>query len=161
VSPLRAVASGPAGVRVYAARENSAIHFVVKWVQDAPELKYLPPARAVPPLEIIPESGSEAVAEEVNPVEMIGSALRTASVTGTDRNPGGMECGHARVRLGFDGGGSAATVRITAVEEGGVRAVRFRPLKVNLSVSRLKNDREPVYSVSFGWAGSVQEFRWD
>jgi hypothetical protein len=36
---------------------------------------------------------------------------------------------------------------------GPVREIRIRSLAVHLSVSQLSADRQPVYSVSFGWQG--------
>ncbi len=170
VLPLRAVATGPSGVRVYAARDGSSVHFVVKWVQETPALKL--PRSAAPAHEseaeppASPES-EDAPAQEPSPTEMVRTALRSAAVSGSDRESGNIECGHARVRLRADNGGSTATVRLTLLlpphpndlEEGIAPTLRLRPLNVNLSVTQLKNEREPTYSVSFGWGGREREVR--
>jgi hypothetical protein len=76
---------------------------------------------------------------------------------------GRSDCGHARVRLDADGGGSAATIQVEVVMRPAkdevehsatvAREIRVRSLAVHLSVSQTSSDREPVLSVSFGWLG--------
>jgi hypothetical protein len=153
--PLALVASGPRGVRVYAAREGRSVHFVV--------------TRAKSDLPRAGKSIGDKVLSALLPGEtghdprvFLEASIGGMHISGAGGEMGRSDCGHARVRLDSAGGGSTTTLQTEVVlpeREGdgdgalAAREIRLRSLQIHLSVSQLSADREPVLSVSFGWQG--------
>ena len=151
--PLVAVAAGPRGIRVFAAREGQTVHFVVTPPNaDVPELRRSLGDKVLDALVPGSQDAHQAFAHS------FGSGL---SIFRSDGEVGRSDCGHARVALDAAGGGSSATVQAEVFlpkppheeDEPATREVRTRSLSIHLSVTQLSADRTPVYSVSFGWKG--------
>jgi hypothetical protein len=154
--PLVPVATGPRGIRVFAAREGRSVHFAVtRPNNDVPGLSKGLGDKVLGAL-LPGDSGDGGRA-------FLESIVGASSITRADGGMGRSDCGHARVRLDADGGGSAATIQVEVVmrpakdeaEQSATvaREIRVRSLAVHLSVSQTSSDREPVLSVSFGWLG--------
>ena len=154
--PLAAVADGPSGMKVWAARQGGKVHFVV----------------AAPSTNAMSERSKAFV-----------SGMTRSLQLQKGQTFGHSDCGHQRFTLGAKtAGGESATVRADVVisienpqdeEKGsgslgkvfdviGVRReaavpalgeIRTRSLNVYASVSQTASDPHPVPSVSFGWSG--------
>jgi hypothetical protein len=147
--PLALVAKGPVGINVYAAREGQNVHFVV----TTPTLPEGLPKQAA--------STARSLTRRLS-----------AQLASTMFRNGHSECGHFRATMRSEkGSGEVVTVQAMTVapgepepaEEGAspdvqaIRAMKKRPVLVNLSVSQSSSDREPVISVSFAWVGKESD----
>jgi hypothetical protein len=137
--PLAPIATGPSGVTVFSARDTKWVDVVVK--------------------------SSDVEAASMRP----GFGLtRSMMGMGPDGRAVSASCGHTRVRLHvepqaaeiatFVGDVDLAPVQEQAVQAAG-RTVgstdfRQRSLRISVSSTWLSRDKEPVLSVSFGWAGA-------
>ena len=149
---LALIGTGPAGVEVYAAREEGLVHFVV----TTPKMP-----------EKIPTEATSFVRSQTRRL--------TAQLPGAFRN-GHSDCGHFRASLAIEkGSGQMVSVQATTLaqsddppEEAGpedgtspqmraIRALKKRSLLVHLSVSQSSTDKEPVLSVSFAWSGKESD----
>lgn len=123
--PLRLVRTALGGLKVYAARDERKDRRLVQFVIVQPTRSDVPQTTTM-------------VAMHQN-----GGASHSTS------------CSHLRVAIPIDPrGGDGATVTTTLVlpsrQEG---EVRMREARIQLSVSQTTRDKEPLVSVSFGWAG--------
>jgi hypothetical protein len=131
--PLKMVGSSR-GLSVYAARDErdkvKAVQFVI-----------------VPPNDL-PNGRSEGL----------------VAVRGDGRNTTSSSCSHLRVAMNAaDGAADSALLKATLrlpehgdgerTEENGEKRVRLREAAIQLGLSKAKRDREPIVSVTFGWAG--------
>lgn len=127
--PLVQVAKAPTGVKVFAVRDHrDAVQFVVT---DPEPPKRLKKSGVV--------DGRQIILDETG-------QFNTSA------------CGHVRLSLSSKRRTAAATVRNTVILEstprihGATSDVRLRGMYAHLSVSRIGRDRDPLVSVSFGWA---------
>lgn len=150
VVPLALVATGPAGVEVYAARDEGVVHFVV----------------TPPKTDKIPDGAASFVRQTTRRL--------MAQLPGAFRN-GHSDCGHFRTTLSIEkGSGQMVSVQATTLtpsdepqeaspDDGmstqmrALRAMKKRALLVHLSVSQSSTDKEPVLSVAFAWAGKESD----
>lgn len=147
--PLALIAKGPVGINVYAARDGQKIHFVV----TNPAIPDALPKQAM--------SFARSLTRRLS-----------AQLSSTMFRNGHSDCGHFRATMQPEkGSGEVVTVQAMTVspgepepaEEGAppdvqaVRAMKKRPVLVNLSVSQSASDKEPVISVSFNWVGKESD----
>ena len=148
---LALVATGPAGVEVYAARDEGLVHFVVT------------PPKA-------PEKMPAGAASFVR----ANTRRMSAQLPETFRN-GHSDCGHFRAAMVVEkGAGQMVTVQATTLtqsddpesatpEDGSspqlqaIRTMKKRSLLIHLSVSQSSSDLEPVLSVAFAWSGKESD----
>jgi hypothetical protein len=143
--PLVRIATGPTGIEVLAARDTDRVELVV--------------TAATPPAGLDPQT--KAVAQQFTRMNALFGPFQFAQ----------SDCGHMRValRTSDEKGPVTAVVQTTALlpplekvepeKDGvsasfqGIRAIRRRPVNVGLSLTQTSEDKEPLVSVSVGWAG--------
>ena len=144
--PLTPVGTTVGGIKIYAGREERAdgkklVQFVILNPKEDPES---------------PSPGAMwATLQDGESVHTNCGHLRVAlpaSETGGDH-----AIVQTDVRLPDKGSDTPDATRKAKGEDGTTeKEVRRRPMQIQLSVSRTSRDKEPVISVSYGWAGREQ-----
>ncbi len=160
---LQKVADAPGGFAIYAAKERTHVQLVVRRVKEADK-----------------DDGGGSTSRSIAQMRMMQMRRMPLMIEGSSGARDASSCGFARVALHAEQGvGEMAKLETSVVttmpaeeqpekKESPLQALlgvgdstqdltqpelHMRPISINMSTSWTSRDKEPVVSITFGWAG--------